>query len=73
MAVTMKEFADVTLACRGDQFHAHKTILTSNSTSNIQYELSKVSTIYLDFKRVNPLRPTQNAEPGFKMKDKNKY
>ena len=30
-SVPTNEFADVTLACRGDQFHAHKTILPSNS------------------------------------------
>ena len=41
-SVPTKEFADVTLACRGDQFHAHKTILTSNSIK-FQYELCKVS------------------------------
>ena len=45
-SVPTKEFADVTFACRGDQFHAHKMILTSNSIK-FQYELSKVSKIYL--------------------------
>ena len=41
-SVPTKEFADVTLACRGDQIHAHKTILISYSIK-FQYELSKVS------------------------------